>query len=95
MFAPSPEDIAETDGRWLEREPGIFERADWDERTRTLTLSVRAGEAAASFGLHWLEEADWRRLLSEARFEVDALYGWFDRRAFEGGEDLIWVARPG
>ena len=93
VFAPSPEDIAETDGRWLEREPGIFERADWDEGRRTLTLSVRAGEAAASFGLHWLEKADWRRLLAEARFEVDALHGWFDRRPFEGGEDMIWVAR--
>ncbi len=37
----SREDIEETDGRWLERERGIFERADWDERARTLTLSVR------------------------------------------------------
>jgi SAM-dependent methyltransferase len=94
VFAPSPEDIAETDGRWLEREPGIFERADWDESTRTLTLSVRAGEASASFGLHWLEEAAWRRLLAEAGFEVEVLYGWFDRRSFDGGEDMIWVARP-
>ena len=31
VFAPSSEDIAETHGLWLEREPGIFERADWDE----------------------------------------------------------------
>ena len=23
VFAPSPDDIEETDGRWLEREPGI------------------------------------------------------------------------
>jgi SAM-dependent methyltransferase len=95
VFAPSREDIAETDGRWLEREPGIFERADWDESTRTLTLSVRAGEASASFGLHWLEEAEWRRLLAEAGFEVDVLYGWFDRRPFDGGEDMIWVTRAG
>ena len=27
------EDIEETHGLWLEREPGIFERADWDEAT--------------------------------------------------------------
>src|SRR5581483_3183700 len=26
VFAPSAEDIAETNGRWLEREPGIWER---------------------------------------------------------------------
>ena len=44
VFAPSPEDIEETDGRWLEREPGIFERADWDLEARRLVLSVRGGE---------------------------------------------------
>jgi SAM-dependent methyltransferase len=94
VFAPSPEDIEETDGRWLEREPGIFERADWDERSRTLRLSVRSGDASASFTLHWLEEPEWRALLSDAGLEVEALYGWFDRRPFEGGEDMIWICRP-
>jgi SAM-dependent methyltransferase len=93
VFAPSREDIEETDGRWLEREPGIFERADWDEGSRTLALSVRSGEAAASFTLHWLEEPGWRRLLEDAGFVVEKLYGWFDRRPFEGGEDMIWVCR--
>ena len=93
VFAPSAEDIAETDGRWLEREPGIFERADWDEQARTLTLSVRSGEAAASFSLHWLDEPGWRALLGDAGLAVEALYGWFDRRPFEGGEDMIWVCR--
>jgi len=48
VFAPSDEDIAETQGLWLEREPGIFERADWDADTRTLRLSVRSGMSAAS-----------------------------------------------
>ena len=54
VFSPSREDIEETNGRWLEREPGIFERADWDEGARTLTLSVRSDGALTSFGLHWL-----------------------------------------
>jgi hypothetical protein len=93
VFAPSREDIEETDGRWLEREAGIFERADWDEEARTLTLSVRSGDTAASFGLHWLGEPEWRALLDGAGFEVEALYGWFDRRPFDGGEDMIWVCR--
>ena len=92
VFAPSREDIDETHGRWLEREPGIFERADWDEPARTLTLSVRAGSAAASFALHWLDEEAWRRLLGAAGLRVAALYGWFDRRPYAGGEDLVWVA---
>ncbi len=91
VFAPSPEDIEETDGRWLEREPGIFERADWDEAARTLTLMLRAGESSVTMALHWLGAPEWQRLLDEAGFAVEALYGWFDRRPFQGGEDMIFV----
>ena len=44
VFTPSREDIEETHGRWLEREPGIDERADWDLEAQTLTLSVRGSQ---------------------------------------------------
>ena len=93
VFAPSAEDIAETHGLWLEREEGIFERADWDETTRTLRLSVRSGDSAASMELHWLSAIEWRRLIDEAGFDVAGLYGWFDRRPFRGDEDMIWSCR--
>jgi SAM-dependent methyltransferase len=93
VFAPSDEDIAETHGIWLEREPGIFERADWDADTRTLRLSVRSGPSAASMELHWLSAIEWRRLVDKAGFDVAALYGWFNRRPYTGGEDMIWVCR--
>ena len=93
VFSPSREDIEETDGRWIEREPGIFERAEWAEASRTLTLSVRSDESVTSFGLHWLSLPEWLRLLDEAGFAVEAVYGWFDRRAHDGDEDMIFVAR--
>ena len=93
VFAPSREDIEETDGRWLEREPGIFERADWDESSRTLTLSVRSNGATTSFGLHWLSVHEWLALLDAAGLDVEAVYGWFDRRSFDGEEDMIFVTR--
>jgi SAM-dependent methyltransferase len=93
VFAPSSEDIAETDGIWLEREDGIFERADWDEASRTLKLSVRSGDSAASMELHWLSAIEWRRLIDEAGFDVAGLYGWFDRRPYRGDEDMIWACR--
>ena len=93
VFAPSSEDIAETHGIWLEREAGIFERADWDEASRTLTLSVRSGDSAASMELHWLSAIEWRRLIDEAGFDVAGLYGWFDRRPYRGDEDMIWACR--
>ena len=93
VFAPSHEDIEETHGRWLEREPGIFELAVWDEDSRTLSLSVRSSDVTATFGLHWLSSTEWLELLDDAAFEVEALYGWFDSRPYAGDEDMIFVCR--
>jgi SAM-dependent methyltransferase len=93
VFAPGAEDIADTHGRWLEREPGIWERADWDSRARTLTLSVRGASGETSFVLAWLSNDEWRALLERAGFQVVGCYGWFDRRPYSGGEDTVWVAR--
>jgi SAM-dependent methyltransferase len=96
VFMPSPDDIAETNGRWLEREPGIFERADWNGTARRFTLRVRGHSAETAMELAWTTPDDWGRLLEEAGFEVLACYGWFDRRPYRGGEDTVWIARrPG
>lgn len=94
VFAPSREDIEETDGLWIEREPGIFERADWDLHGRSLVLTVRSGDReTATMELHWLSAAEWNAVIEDAGLEVEALYGWFDGRPFEGGEDQIWVCK--
>jgi SAM-dependent methyltransferase len=93
VFEPSREDIEATQARWLEREPGIFERADWDESARTLTLSVRGEKGATTMTLAWISPGEWRRLLERAGFEVEACFGWFDRRPYAGGEDSVWLVR--
>ena len=93
VFAPKPDDIAETQGRWLEREPGIFERADWDQKARTLTLSVRGPSGETTMSLAWISHDEWLTLLAETGFEVEAVYGWFDRSPYRGGEDMIFLAR--
>jgi SAM-dependent methyltransferase len=93
VFEPKPDDIAETHGRWLEREPGIYERAHWDADERTLTLSVRGPEGAATMTLAWISRKEWQELLEEAGFVVEACFGWFDRTPYRGGEDMIFVAR--
>jgi SAM-dependent methyltransferase len=93
VFAPGPDDIAETNGRWLEREPGIFERADWNTERRRLTLSVRGPDGATTMELAWLSPEEWRALIEQAGLEVEAHYGWFDRRPYAGGEDSVWIAR--
>ena len=41
-------------------------------------------------------EFDTAFLAAECRrlgFEVEAMYGWFDLRPYEGGEDTLWIAR--
>ena len=91
VFEPAADDVADTHGRWLEREPGIFERADWDTGTRTLTLSVRGAGGEATMALAWLSPLEWRLLLERSGFKVEACYGWFDRSPYGGGEDTIWV----
>ena len=93
VFSPSADDIAETHGRWLEREPGIWERADWDEETRTLILRLRSTDGESEMSLAWLSVAEWKELLRDEGFVVDALYGWFDRTPWRGGEDSVWVCR--
>jgi SAM-dependent methyltransferase len=93
VFAPGADDIAATHGRWLEREPGIFERADWDSQARTLTLSVRGDSGATTFTLAWLSPDEWRALLERAGFQILGCFGWFDRRLYAGGEDTVWIAR--
>jgi SAM-dependent methyltransferase len=92
VFTPSREDIEATHGRWIEREPGIDERADWDLEQQTLTLSVRGRQGESTMTLWWVEPERWHSLLADAGFEVLACYGWFDRRPFTGGEDSVWIA---
>jgi SAM-dependent methyltransferase len=91
VFRPGADDIAETHGRWLEREPKIYERARWNTQTRTLTLSVRGPSGETTMDLAWLDAPEWRELIEQAGFAVEALYGWFDRRPYRGGEDMVWV----
>ena len=93
VFRPRPDDIAATHGRWIEYEPGIFEHADWDTARRLLTLSVRRDDEQTTMKLAWIEPATWEALLVKSGFEVEVVYGWFDRRPYTDGEDTIFVAR--
>jgi SAM-dependent methyltransferase len=97
VFHPDRQDIAETHGRWIEREPGISERAVWDEERGRLDLEVRTADATARMELWWIPPERWHQLLVESGFEQIEWYGWFDRRPPEpDGTDTVWIARrPG
>jgi SAM-dependent methyltransferase len=93
VFTPGADDIERTHGRWLEREPGIHERALWDAERRRLVLSVRGAGAETTMSLAWVSPHEWHTLLLESGFGIEAHYGWFDRSPFRGGEDSVWIAR--
>jgi SAM-dependent methyltransferase len=92
VFSPRRDDIEATHGRWLEREPGIFERADWDSEARTLTLSVRGPGGESTMRLAWASDSEWKEALRDAGFDVERIYGWFDYQPHRRQEDMVFVA---
>jgi SAM-dependent methyltransferase len=93
VFHPDRVDIEETHGRWLEREPGIHERADWRPEERSLSLSVRTRGREATMELWWAEPRTWAGLLAQAGFDDVHCYGGFDgRRLAIDSPDSVWVA---
>jgi SAM-dependent methyltransferase len=93
VFTPSDADVKETHDRWIEREPGIWEHANWDLAARTVELSVKGKPGRTTMHLAWVSPEEWRALLERAAFKVEACYGWFDRSPYRGDEDTVWIAR--
>ena len=49
---------------------------------------------AATIRLWWATKSEWDGLLDVAGLEVEALYGWFDRRPFDDESlEIVYVAR--
>jgi len=48
----------------------------------------------ATIRLWWATKAEWEGLIDVAGLEVEALYGWFDRRPFDdAATEYVWVTR--
>jgi SAM-dependent methyltransferase len=54
-------------------------------------------DSGESISLVWATKNEWLGLIDVSGLEVEALYGWFDRRPFgDESRELVWVARkPG
>jgi SAM-dependent methyltransferase len=51
-------------------------------------------DSGARTSLWWATKNEWLGLIDVAGLEVEALYGWFDRRAFdEESREFVWVTR--
>ena len=57
-----------------------------------IDITLDGGEGTSS--LWWATKNEWLGLIDVAGLEVEALYGWFDRRPFdEEAREYVWVTR--
>jgi SAM-dependent methyltransferase len=93
FFVFDPRIAAANDGEWLEQS-GIRHRIDHAKHDNRVDITLESG---AAISLWWLNRSEWEGLIETAGFEVEALYGGFDRRPFdENANEFVWVVRkPG
>jgi SAM-dependent methyltransferase len=84
VFEPTAADIRKTHDRFIEREPGIYERARWDAATRRIELAVSARGRVVTMDLEWLSADEWRALCEEAGLRVVAGYNGWDGAPLDG-----------
>lgn len=92
-FVFDPRIAVRVDGEWQEQN-GIRHRIDQFKHDNRLDITLESGD---TISLWWLNRSEWEGLIEVAGFEVEALYGGFDRRPFdETATEFVWVARkPG
>lgn len=80
---------SEYDGTWQEEPRRHFTRYAPGDNRVDITL-----EDGPTLSLWWVARSEWEGLIDVAGLEVEALYGWFDRRPFdEESREFVWVAR--
>ena len=92
-FVFDPRIAVRIDGEWQEQN-GIRHRIDQFKHDNRLDITLESGDAIS---LWWLNRSEWEGLIETAGFEVEALYGGFERQPFdESANEFVWVVRkPG
>ena len=78
----------------------IWEYAEYDPTEARIDIRAWIGQPGVEerhLKLWWINRSEWEGLIDVAGLEVEALYGWFDRRPFdEDSREFVWIARkPG
>jgi SAM-dependent methyltransferase len=90
FFVFDPGLATRIDGEWQEQN-GIRHRVDQFKHDNRLDITLESGDRVS---LWWLNRSEWEGLIDVAGFEVEALYGGFDRRPFdETANEFVWVVR--
>ena len=65
-----------------------------DSRVDVTAFVGEPGREPRTVSLWWCTRSEWEGLIEVAGLEVEALYGWFDRRPFDdSSEEFVWIAR--
>lgn len=95
VFAPTPEDIDATQGRWHHRDSGAKERADWHRDDGTARIEVEMRGRTTTLVLHPAPADHWLGLVEDAGFDVITAWGDFAGGPMrdDGTGDLVVIAQ--
>jgi SAM-dependent methyltransferase len=94
-FVFSPFVAAENHGRRRERADGLWEIVHQVPADNRIDLERGRGDRSDGLvRLWWATKSEWDGLVETSGLEVEALYGWFDRRPFDDESlEFVYVAR--
>jgi SAM-dependent methyltransferase len=97
-FVFDMEIAASLQGRLRPRpDSSIWEYVEYDQTANRIDIRAWVGPPGVDerrLKLWWVNRSEWEGLIDVAGLEVEALYGWFDRRPFdEESREFVWVAR--
>ncbi|MGL6278646.1 MAG: methyltransferase domain-containing protein [Gaiella sp.] len=89
-FVFDPVVATELDGGWRELH-GVRHHTSYDPTDCRIDLTLADG---ATITVHWVAPSEWDGLLDVSGLELEARYGWFDRRPYDAdSRELVAVAR--
>jgi ubiquinone/menaquinone biosynthesis C-methylase UbiE len=89
-FVFDPSVAAKHAGEWRDQN-GIRHRVDHVPADSRIEVTLDDG---GTISIHWISRSEWDGLVDVAGLEVEALYGWFDRRPFdEQSRERVYVVR--
>jgi SAM-dependent methyltransferase len=96
-FVFDPHVAAYFHGRAAPRGNGIWQYIEYTPADNRLDVTAYTGAPGAEprrLTLWWVNRSEWEGLVDVAGLEVEALYGWFDRRPFDAeSPEFVWIAR--
>ena len=90
FFVFDPRIAARIDREWQEQN-GIRHRVDQYKHDNRIDITLESGD---TISLWWLSRSEWEGLIDVAGFELEALYGGFEREPLdESANEFVWVVR--